>query len=222
MFSGKLNIRKSLQVTIPIAIILAGIWIFIELSEELLENELAGFDNSIINVVQAPISPGLTTVATWVTHGADVITISVISIITIIILSLKRQFDLAVFVAVVNALGGAFNWLLKNAFTRERPTLEVLIEQGGYSYPSGHAMGAMILYGSLAAVLIIVLNNPAKGLIIVSTAVIVLLVGTSRVYLGVHFPSDVLAGFAAGASWLFVCISLLFLYKLRKKKQRSD
>ncbi|TYR76673.1 phosphatase PAP2 family protein [Rossellomorea vietnamensis] len=105
------------------------------------------------------------------------------------------------------ALGGGFNWLLKAYFKRERPDIEALVEQGGYSFPSGHSMGSFVLYGTLAfAVFRLYDHTWSKILGAAALMLLVLLIGLSRIYLGVHYPSDILGGFSAGGVWLLFSI----------------
>lgn len=107
------------------------------------------------------------------------------------------------------ALGGgmAFNLLLKWLYHRERPSIHRLVEESGYSFPSGHSMAAFLFFGMMAMLLtLFVVSRAAKAVIILAAVVLILLVGISRIYLGVHYPSDVLAGFAAGGVWLVMCL----------------
>jgi membrane-associated phospholipid phosphatase len=105
-------------------------------------------------------------------------------------------------------LGGmALNTLLKLAFHRERPTLSGLASAlQTYSFPSGHALAATVLYGVFAAYAIRNLRSaPARTAVLIGAALIVALVAFSRIYLGVHYLSDVLAAIAEGVAWLALC-----------------
>jgi undecaprenyl-diphosphatase len=108
-------------------------------------------------------------------------------------------------------VGGALlNPALKEAFRRARPSgIDALASSHGYSFPSGHAMGAMMLFGSLAYVIYFSIDHSRRMrvLTVVLCALVILTIGGSRVYLGVHYLSDVLAGFAAGLCWVAVCLS---------------
>ncbi|WP_083802829.1 phosphatase PAP2 family protein [Bacillus sp. SG-1] len=100
-------------------------------------------------------------------------------------------------------MGGGFNCLLKEYFQRQRPGIEALIEQDGYSFPSGHSMGSFIFYGAMAFALFRLYDHTWSRVIgAAALMVLVLLIGLSRVYLGVHYPSDILGGFLAGGVWL--------------------
>jgi undecaprenyl-diphosphatase len=118
--------------------------------------------------------------------------------------------------------GGLINLLLKNFFKRERPSMNRIIEADGFSFPSGHSMGSMTYYGFLGYLVLRSNRKPLSKLGLgIFLCLVILLIGISRIYLGVHYPSDVLAGFIAGSVWLVICISLLeiiYLYKQNKHK----
>ncbi|MBX6395022.1 MAG: phosphatase PAP2 family protein [Alicyclobacillaceae bacterium] len=98
------------------------------------------------------------------------------------------------------------NVLLKWGFQRPRPWYG-LVTADGYSFPSGHAMEAFVLYGTLGILLWSYVQSPAvKMVLILVLAAVVIAVGISRVYLGVHYPTDVLGGYMAGAAWLSFCV----------------
>jgi len=107
--------------------------------------------------------------------------------------------------------GGALDWALKTAFHRQRPSFpDPFVHVMGYSFPSGHSMGSVIGYGMSAYVIISAIHRPkADAVIGLAAGVLVLAIGFSRLYLGAHYPSDVLAGFAAGTLWLGANVSAL-------------
>jgi membrane-associated phospholipid phosphatase len=104
--------------------------------------------------------------------------------------------------------GALLNLLLKNIFQRTRPAIPgAYMVDTGFSFPSGHTMISLVFYGMVAYLaLSSVKNNKWKALIITGALVICVLIGFSRLYLGVHFLTDVLAGWAAGGLWLAFCI----------------
>ena len=115
--------------------------------------------------------------------------------------------------------GALLDVALKLIFRRPRPTWDMpFLAEEGWSFPSGHAMGSLVAYGMLAYLL--VLHPKSKGArlaILAITALLVLAIGFTRLYLGVHYFSDVIAGYAAGTVWLAVCISGLEV--LRRKRE---
>jgi undecaprenyl-diphosphatase len=107
--------------------------------------------------------------------------------------------------------GGALDWALKAIFHRARPAFpQAFVHALGFSFPSGHAMGSLIGIGMLAYLIIHSTGGRWADITVgVTAALVVLAVGFSRLYLGAHYPSDVLAGFAAGLVWLAACISAI-------------
>lgn len=107
-----------------------------------------------------------------------------------------------------NAGGWMVDWALKTSVHRARPRYSAqFLHRASYSFPSGHTMGAMICYPALAMVLasVLGLRGWQRGALYATAIGLVVAVGVSRVYLGVHYPSDVAGGMAAGAAWLSAC-----------------
>lgn len=99
------------------------------------------------------------------------------------------------------------NHLLKDFFQRERPTIHRLAEEVGYSFPSGHSMAAFALYGAFVYLLWKHVNSrTGRALLAAIGAIIVFAIGISRIYLGVHYPSDVVGGYFASWVWLGLMI----------------
>jgi undecaprenyl-diphosphatase len=128
----------------------------------------------------------------------------------------KEQNDIPGNIAAVNAVA-ATNPLFKQVFSRPRPALhDPDLTLRTFSFPSGHAMGATAVYGALAIVVARRLRGTVWAPVAVAAAVVlVLLIGASRVYLGAHYPSDVVAGFLLGLLWLLVCVLALTIYDRR-------
>ncbi|XID93194.1 phosphatase PAP2 family protein [Paenibacillaceae bacterium WGS1546] len=167
------------------------------------------FDSAVIAAVQGRETDGWTAVAMLLSELGS--TIGVIAICATILLLLAfvlgHRSELVLFVA---AVGGAvlLNQLLKLVFRRERPDLHRLVEETGFSFPSGHAMAAFALYAA-AAYLLWRHIRPATGRIVLIAIVSLMIVGIglSRIYLGVHYPSDVVAGYVASGVWLGIAIA---------------
>jgi undecaprenyl-diphosphatase len=118
-------------------------------------------------------------------------------------------------------LGGtAINRVMKFFFARERPDIEWLVEVTSKSFPSGHAMLSAAVYLTLATLLAQrESRNSIKVFFLGSAMLLTFLVGTSRIYLGVHFPTDVLAGWIAGSVWAMIC--LLVAGHIRHRRQKT-
>lgn len=201
--------------------ILAGallLLIFAKLAEDVLYHELETFDTLIGGYIRSFASDGLTRVMIAVTNlGSAYVEIGLLLALgSYLLFRLKHVWDAALL--VTSLLGGwVLNTVLKQIFQRSRPDLKHLVEAGGYSFPSGHAMVSAAFYGMIGYIVWINLRH--RGLpawpAMVFTPLLILAIGISRVYVGVHFASDVLAGFAAGGAWLIACI--LGLNAVRKR-----
>lgn len=173
-------------------------------------------------------TPMRTEVATVITRIANVLGQAVTTIIITVALILRKKWRTGLWFGLTVLFGAAgLNGLMKEVFARVRPDqIDHLVEQGGYSFPSGHSMGSMIIYGGLLFIIFRYMSSRRAdwliGKIVLSIVlgVLILFIGLSRIYLGVHFPSDVIAGFALGLSWVTLMIALLGL-KVTKKEFQS-
>jgi undecaprenyl-diphosphatase len=182
---------------------------FIRLAHKLLENELVNFDRIVGQAIISLRVPWLTVWMKMVTNfGSTSIIIFITLSLTVFGIIYRRYLIdfLVLDLCVVGALG--LTELLKATFQRMRPPLPWLGIASGYSFPSGHALMTMSLYGFLAY-LIIRNRQRLNCSLPLALAFIVLAmgVGISRVYLGVHYPSDVVAGWTVAAAWLGTCIA---------------
>ncbi|QSF47090.1 phosphatase PAP2 family protein [Paenibacillus tianjinensis] len=181
----------------------------------------ASFDNFITRNVQSAESPVLTVIAKNLSLIGSTWFVVVLSLVTItlLFLVLKHRMELILFVWV--ALGSQLlNTLFKLWFRRERPTIHRLIEQEGFSFPSGHSMAAFSLYGAVAYLLWRHMRYRAQRiLLILFTVLMTAGIGWSRVYLGVHYPSDVIGGYAASGAWLMLSIAGFEAYRSRRRRK---
>lgn len=131
----------------------------------------------------------------------------------------NKYWQLAIWYAATVALGaGALNQIVKYIFQRPRPSnVDHLINQGGYSFPSGHAMGSLIAYGAIVFLVIRLSKNTfLKWTVFIALSLLIGFIGISRVYVGVHYPSDIIGGYSLGAAWLAFSIGM---YGLALTKQ---
>ncbi|MDN4075728.1 phosphatase PAP2 family protein [Fictibacillus terranigra] len=207
-------------VLLLIGFILAAtaIYIFASLSEELIEKEPFTFDPVIIHAVRSFSSPGLDRVMLFFTEIGSTLALGILVVAGMLWLGFKRQnlWGMVFFLLTVGG-GGILNLLLKNAFQRKRPNADPLVEALGFSFPSGHAMGSMVYYGFLGYLVVRSKRKPLrKAFWTLLFAVAIIGIGISRIYLGVHYPSDIIAGYSAGMVWLLLCIAALeavYFYK---------
>ncbi|NLP49887.1 phosphatase PAP2 family protein [Bacillus sp. RO1] len=138
-------------------------------------------------------------------------------VMTLFIL-LKRNWYLALFLWI-NLVGvRLLNTLIKKIFSRDRPSLDHVVEAGFYSFPSGHSMNSMAFFGAIAFLCYFIINkNWLRNTLMTVCFVLIGLIGFSRIYLGVHYPLDVLGGFSMGASWLLF-LSVIYLKIVHNKK----
>jgi undecaprenyl-diphosphatase len=193
--------------------------LFAKLAEDLINNELRQFDQIVINVVRLTDSPWTTKIMKAITTmGSPEMMILLGLIVLFFLFKIKKHYWDSVMIITAFAGSWIMDELLKLDFHRSRPDIAQLVKVTGYSFPSGHAMVSFALYGMIAYLMWI--NFKSGKLRYSLTALFILLVfliGLSRIYLGVHYPSDVLAGFAAGGFWLVGCI--LGLQTIRYYKQ---
>ncbi|MGL9729468.1 phosphatase PAP2 family protein [Enterococcus sp. DIV0756] len=176
---------------------------------------LNGFDRGIIYAVHQ-LYPQMNGYFLWVTKFANPITVVILSVVFVGLFYFNKQKITALWLAVNMALiSGIGNHLLKLFFHRARPTLlPHMVTEHSFSFPSGHATASTLLYGTLIFVMALFFKEKKSCLIAqIIVGILILSIVISRVYLGVHYPSDVLAGVLLGSSWL------LFTYPYYKEKK---
>jgi len=206
-----------LRLTIGAIFVVIFIFLFYKIVDSFIDQKvLVQSDLRIINLVQIFRSPLLNNVMLFFTYlGKWEIVFAGVAILSILFLLTKRwRYLLALIVSVSG--GEFFVWLVKNIIDRPRPPLiNALAPEKGYSFPSGHSFVALSFYGLLAYFLFrAVKSKLVKILIIIASSCLIITIGLSRIYLGVHWPTDVLASYAAGAAWLTVLITAL---EIRRK-----
>ncbi|ARU61334.1 hypothetical protein CBW65_10235 [Tumebacillus avium] len=217
--SGVHVVRLNLQLTKAFflsVLALAGLLVIAQLIHW---ERTVGFDSWVISVITGFHSELVTQVMVLFTTIGDAATVAAITLMALFLLYNlgSSRMELALFLAVVIS-SGVFNFLLKNVFQRMRPGFNPLVHADGFSYPSGHSMSAFALYGVLGFMLWLKVENKFwRSAMLFLCIAMVLLIGTSRIYLGVHYPSDVLGGFLGGASLLAFAV----WYYQQKKTEAS-
>ena len=168
------------------------------------------YDDFIIDIVRN-ISDNKTTIYKIITFFASTYFLFAISLA---LLFLLKDELIAVMIPINLVVSALFNnVVLKLIFKRDRP-LDMLVQENGYSFPSGHSFVALAFYGFL---IYLIINSKwkknVKILLSVILSFLILLIGISRIYLGVHYPSDVTAGFIGGAIYLLIFIEIVKLLK---------
>ena len=213
-----------LHLTLGLLAAAGCLWLFGGLAEDVLSNDpLVRFDEVVATTLHGWATPAFTTVFVLITDLGSLFVLALVGLlVTAFYAARRRWLHVGTWVA---ALAGseALNLLLKNLFARPRPSFEdSLLLETTYSFPSGHAMESLVAYGMVAYFAVLALRSwRARAAVVFGTALLVLLIGFSRMYLGVHYFSDVLAGFAAGGVWLSALITGMEIIRRREAAKRS-
>lgn len=193
---------------IGLAIVTLAAAAFAQIAEAMVEGETQAFDNAILRFMGEAGAPWLDTLALEVTAlGARVVVYMVVLVASAFLWQSRHHYSAALlWVSVIGA--GLINTVLKISFNRPRPDVFPWRTQhvGLASFPSGHAMTSIVVYGTLAFLIARLAPTPLlRRLTWALAGFVIVIVGLSRLYLGVHYPSDVLAGFIIGAAWAIIC-----------------
>ena len=180
------------------------------------------FDEIIISSINKIVTPGIKSLMVFISFlGSAKFYIPLC--LLIIFYFYKKNYHINILGLVNGVLGSAIlNFLLKIYFTRTRPEDYFQIIETGFSFPSGHSMVAISAYFTLTYLFLRKKSWDIKKVSIwLATGLFVLLVGFSRIYLGVHWPTDVIAGFSVGFIWVFINIIIIELLNKKYKKQSN-
>jgi undecaprenyl-diphosphatase len=192
----------------------AGLLAFALIADEVREGSTLGFDEALLLAFRTPGDTGDPLGPLWLEIAMLDITAlgstTLLVLLTLIVagfLFIDGKRHSAVFVLLATSSGAVLSYLLKALFDRPRPDLVAhLVEVHTLSFPSGHAMGAALTYLTLGVLVVRTEQRRRLKAYVLSVAVVLtLMVGISRVYLGVHWPTDVLAGWCVGAAWALLC-----------------
>ena len=177
--------------------------LFLDSAQNVFKNEIMKRDVIGYNLISKYlISDFATPIAKFITNFGGAIALMLITSIIAIVVK-DKKIGLAIFINLITS--AVINFLLKNILQRPRPTEYRIIDERGYSFPSGHSMVSMAFYGFLIYLIYkYVKNKYIKNTLIVILSVLIVSIGISRIYLGVHYTSDVLAGFLVGIPYLII------------------
>jgi membrane-associated phospholipid phosphatase len=212
-----------LELLAGLLVLTAGAWVFGLTAEELAEGDTE-VDMRFADWLHEHASRGWTEFFEFVTFLGNVPTLAAVTFVAAIVLWRKQQtaeLQLLLLAAVGTQI---LTFGLKLGFERERPFFsDPLATESTYSFPSGHASVSLAVYGTLGYIVARhAATRRAQLAALGAAALLVLLIGFSRLYLGVHFLSDVIAGFSLGLAWVALCVVLLHLrLRLRARRQTS-
>lgn len=203
--------QLGLHLTIGLAISALGLWLFVEVTEAVIEHDrLTQFDLTLLEWLHARATPAGYDIFNAISLLGSGVALTAVGLVVAVVLGVQRQWFVLTGWVAAFAGGGLLNWMLKQLIQRPRPPYATaFIFDATWSFPSGHAMSSLIGYGMLAYVLVSLwMQRRSVRVSIVSVAALLILaIGFSRLYLGVHYFSDVVGGYAAGVLWLSVCVS---------------
>lgn len=190
---------------------------FLALAEEVFHQEIMNGDIVGYDIVSKLFKFNVSTpIAKFITNFGGAI--FVISLTTILFFVIK---DKKIGISIITNLGivTILNQIIKFIMQRPRPTEFRIIEETGYSFPSGHSMVSLAFYGYLIYLIYKYINNKhLKRTLIIILSVLICIIGVSRIYLGVHYTSDVLGGFLISFAYLIIYIELVNKFLLEKNK----
>jgi undecaprenyl-diphosphatase len=206
--------------------VVASTWGFVALASQVTRGHTKEFDNRLLMALRTPGDPARPIGPDWMPEVArdltalgstDVLWLATFAVAGFLLLD--RRYAAMTFVVGAVASGAAASGALKAAFDRPRPDLVPHLMRAYFSsFPSGHSMMSAVVYGTLGALLSsLVARRRLKFYFLALAALVAGLVGVSRVYLGVHYPTDVLAGWSAGLAWSTLC----WLVSRRLQRQGS-
>lgn len=219
-----MSLKKYLVIAFSISVV--SIIGFSLISLLISDQKIIHFDRIVIDSIQGRETTILTEIMKFFTLIGSAPFVIVLSLFMLFFLYkvLHHRFELTLFVAAITG-SAILNGILKHLFKRVRPDLHRLIDVEGYSFPSGHAMNAFTVYGIISFLLWRHIRSElGRWVLIFVSIVMVLAIGISRIYLGVHYPSDIIGGYFASGFWITTAI-LFFQYfqekRYNKKKQRE-
>lgn len=207
---------------VPALLVAVLLVIFGLLADEVVEGDTLSFDRSILLLFRVPGNPADPIGPAWVEEAVRDITalgsVAILTLVTTLVvvqLLLLRRRHTAVYMLVAVVGGSIISTVLKLLFDRPRPDLEGVARVFTASFPSGHATLSAVVYLTIGAIL--AGDRAAAGqraFYLIAAASLTLIVGMSRLYLGVHYPTDVLAGWLLGSAWALLCWSAQQLFVL--------
>lgn len=201
------NIKKHFKKII----LIISIILFIGITLLVFNNQLSNIDKLIHTNILNIRTNFLTSIFLIITHLANAYFLITLSIILLIIIK-NKKIPLAIIINLICSF--TINELTKSIFRRPRPIGISLIEENGFSFPSGHSMVGMAFFGFITYLLYNKLKSKkSKILLVTSSTITILLIGFSRIYLGVHYLSDIIAGFLLSSIYLIIYITII-----KKKK----
>ena len=214
---------RMLATFLVLALFLSG---FAKLASEMAEGDTLAFDKWLIHGLRRAADPSVPAGPAWLHKGmVDITALGGVTVLTVITalaagyLIASRKRATALFLVAAIAGGGIASTLLKLVFSRPRPdVVEHLVMVDSASFPSAHAMNSAITFLTIGALLARTEKDRGVRIYLIAAAIaLTLAIGSSRVYLGVHWPTDVIAGWTVGAAWALLCSAIARILQRRRQ-----
>lgn len=208
------GLKLDAKILVTFLVLAAAVFVFVKLASEVVEGDTMAFDKFLITALRDRADPSVPVGPRWLNSAMLDLTalggVAGLTVLTAIVtgyLLTARKAATAVFLVCAVAGGAVVGTLLKMGFQRPRPDLVAhLVEVNTTSFPSGHATNSAVVYLTLGALLARTqADRPIRIYIVAVAILLTLTIGFSRVYLGVHWPSDVMAGWIVGGAWAMLC-----------------
>ena len=201
------KILKGIYKNLKWIIVLVFILIFFIILNNVMTEEIKQFDDKIYSLIAHTISNNFTVFMKIITNFASPYTLIIITILALIFVKNKK---IGICIASNLVISASLNFIIKNIVERSRPVENRIIHEIGYSFPSGHSTVSMAFYGLIIYFICkYVKNKKIRNILCTLLIILIVLIGISRIYLGVHFTSDVFAGFVLGIAYLICFTSVI-------------
>jgi len=222
---------REIKILVNLFILVTALLVFTYVAKEVIRGETQEFDEWVLNylrddgTIKLPIGPSwFTGLMTDITALGGATIIFLITAAVVFYLLIQKHYEFMWLILIATIGGALLSFGLKELFARERPPLIFhLLTVKSLSFPSGHAMISSVVYLTQGALLAKVqLNKNLRVYILLVAIILVFLIGISRIYLGVHYPTDVLAGWSVGLAWASLCwVAAKYLQRRKKRKSKS-
>lgn len=211
-----MEIKRFIVKNLKWIVLFISLILVIAIAEDVLDKEVFDFDIQYYNLIyKYLISDFATPIAKCITQLGGAIFLISLSVILLLVIK-RKKIGICIWINLV--VSTLLNQALKHIVQRPRPTEFRIIDETGYSFPSGHSMVSAAFYGFLIYLIYKkVKNKYLKCTLISLLSILVILIGTSRIYLGVHYASDVVAGFLISISYLIIFTSVIKNYNVIEK-----
>ena len=222
---------QEIIVFVGLALAVGGVWAFVELADEVIEKETQSIDERIVKSMRRPDNPAVPKGPRWLHEvGRDITALGGVAVLTVVttlvagFLMMRRQYHAMWFVLAATAGGLIVSSTLKWIVDRPRPSVVPHLSYvTSSSFPSGHSMLSAVVYLTLGILLVrFVTGRRFRVYFMIVALTLTFLVGVSRVYMGVHYPTDVLAGWSAGLVWAVLCWLVARHLQRRHTLERPD